>query len=175
LASIGSLDPAELVLVYNLLMTSAKSTIRFKATLKPVKEGAILSLPKSVNAKKAEGAINGLPFRANLQKNMLKINKAMYDFLGTDEVAVEITRVGEEAEIRIPADLRKALEAIPKAWATWEDITPISRRDWVFWYISGKKEETRKRHLEKARDMLSKGKRRVCCFAGINWMMKDYV
>jgi uncharacterized protein YdeI (YjbR/CyaY-like superfamily) len=45
-----------------------------------------------------------------------------------DTVMVEITRTGEEPEIRVPMDLRKALAAAPLAQAGWEDITPMARR-----------------------------------------------
>ena len=75
----------------------------------------------------------------------------------------------------MPADLRKALRATPKAWDTWADITPIARRDWILWIRSAKQPETRKRRVEKACDMLSSGKRRVCCFGGMKWLAKTGV
>jgi hypothetical protein len=43
----------------------------------------------------------------------------------------------------VPADLRNALAADPAAKATWSDITPVARRDWIAWITSGKKAETR--------------------------------
>src|SRR5947207_5621140 len=88
---------------------------------------------------------------------------------GDDTVTVEITRAGEEPEIRVPVDLRKALADAPMAQASWADITPIARRDWILWISSAKQSETRKRRIEKACAMLASGKRRVCCFGGINW------
>jgi len=36
----------------------------------------------------------------------------------------------------LPADLRKALGADPKALMAWEDITPLSRNEWICWTIS---------------------------------------
>ena len=76
-------------------------------------------------------------------------------------------------EIRVPMDLRKALEASPRAQALWADITPIMRRDWILWITTAKQKETRRRRIMKACDMLSHGKRRVCCFGGIKWLMKN--
>ena len=73
-----------------------------------------------------------------------------------------------------PNDLKKALDASPKALAVWKDITPIARRDWIAWIISGKLKETRKRRIEKACSKLSSGMRRVCCFGGIKWLEKNY-
>jgi hypothetical protein len=127
-----------------------------------------------------EGTINSLPFRAALEPNGkgshgLRVNKAMHDAAGTDAgdtVTVEITRAGEEPEIRVPADLRQALAAAPPAQASWADITPLARRDWIFSISTARQPETRRRRIEKACDMLASGKRRLCCFPGIKWLMK---
>jgi hypothetical protein len=169
-----------------------KSTICFSAKLLHPrandKAGAwILTLPKTASAKlpsrgwtMVEGTINSFPFRAAIEAGgkgslLLRVSKAMRDAAGveTDTVAVEITRIGEEAEIRVPLDLRRALAALPLAQAGWEDITPLARRDWIFSITSAKQPETRERRIEKACDMLASGKRRLCCFPGIKWMMKD--
>src|SRR6267143_2575614 len=125
--------------------------------------------------------INGFPSRAALEpngkeSNWLRVNKAMRGAAGADAgdaVTVEITRVGEEPELRMPMDLRKALAAAPPAQASWADITPMARRDWIFSITSAKQPETRRRRIEKACDMLASGKRRLCCFPGIKWLMKE--
>ena len=135
-----------------------KSTIRFSTKLfRPKaneKTGSwSLTLPKNVSAKLpsrgmtiVEGMISGFPFRAALEPNgkgshWLRVNKTMRDAAGADAVdtvTVEITRAGEEPEIRVPTDLRKALAAAPLAQAGWEDITPMARRDWIFSISSAK-------------------------------------
>jgi uncharacterized protein YdeI (YjbR/CyaY-like superfamily) len=70
-----------------------------------------------------------------------------------------------EPEPEIPADFAAALtEATPSARETWAAITPLARRDWVFWIVSGKKAETRARRIVVALDKLAKGDRRPCCF-----------
>src|SRR5437016_350666 len=171
-----------------------KSTIRFNAKLFPpeaiekIGSWTILTLPRNASAKlpsrsmtMVEGVINSLPFRAALEPNgkgshWLKVNKAMQDAAGADAgdtVTVEITRAGEELETRVPMDLRKALAAAPPAQASWADITPLARRDWIFSITSAKQPETRRRRIEKACDMLASGKRRLCCFPGIKWLMKE--
>jgi len=81
-----------------------------------------------------------------------------------DVVTLEIMPAGEELEARVPADLRKALTAAPKARALWSDITPVARRDWIQWIVTAKRAETRARRVENACAMLAVGKRRVCCF-----------
>ena len=72
---------------------------------------------------------------------------------------------GEESELRVPTDLRKALAATPKAKAQWRDLTPIARRDFISWIESAKQSETRRRRIEKACSMLIAGKRRPCCYS----------
>lgn len=127
-----------------------------------------------------EGTMNGFPFRAALVpdgkgSHSLAVNKVMRDGAGGDgdTVAVEIARVGDEQEIRVPDDLRTALAAAPVSRAGWEDITPLARRDWVFSVTTAKLPETRKRRIEKACDMLACGKRRLCCFPGVKWIMQE--
>ena len=67
---------------------------------------------------------------------------------------------------KLPADLKAALLAAPKALAAWEDITPLARNEWICWVTSPKKLETRTRHVERAIEDLTKGKRRPCCWPG---------
>jgi hypothetical protein len=175
-------------------LQKTKSTIRFSAKLyrpkatEKIGSWTLLTLSKKASAKlpsrgmtMVEGTINCFPFRAALEPNgkgshRLRVNKALRDAAGTDAgdtVAMEIARAGEEPEMRVPMDLRKALAATPLAQAGWEDITPMARRDWIFSISSAKQPETRRRRIEKACDMLASGKRRLCCFPGIKWIMKD--
>ncbi len=177
-------------------LPETKSTIRFSARLlrpeatERTGSWTVVPLPKSASSKlpspdraMVEGTINGFPFRAALQPNgnaghWLRVSKALQDAAGADvgvAVSVEITRVGEEPELRVPLDLRQALEAAPPALALWAQITPMARRDWIRWVASAKQEETRARRIENGIDMLGKGKCRPCCFPGVNWVTKDHV
>jgi hypothetical protein len=172
-----------------------ESTIRFSAKLfRPEaadKTGSwtLLTLPKDASAKLpsrgvtiVEGTINGFPFRAALEpdgkgSHCLRVNEAMRDAAGADAgdtVTAEITRTGEEPELRVPTDLRAALANVPPAQAQWAAITPMARRDWILWLSSAKLPETRRSRIEKACDMLASGKRRVCCFGGLNWLRHDH-
>ena len=124
------------------------STIRFKAKLlRPAataKGGSwtFLVLPKNVSAKLStrgmttvQGTINRHPFRATLEpdgqrSHWLKVDRKMRE--GADAevgevVTLEITPAAEELEPNVPADLRKALAAMPKARAVWSDITPSAQ------------------------------------------------
>jgi uncharacterized protein YdeI (YjbR/CyaY-like superfamily) len=67
---------------------------------------------------------------------------------------------------KLPADLKAALLAAPKALAAWEDITPLARNEWICWVTSPKKSETRAGHIQRAKEDLAAGKRRPCCWPG---------
>jgi Bacteriocin-protection, YdeI or OmpD-Associated/Domain of unknown function (DUF1905) len=176
-------------------MTKTASKIRFKAKLlRPAataKGGSwtFLVLPKNVSAKlttrgmtTVKGTINGYPFRATLEpdgqrSHWLKVNRKMREGAGADVggvVTLEIMSAGEEPESRVPADLRKALAAAPKARVLWSDITPIARRDWIHWITSAKRPETRARRIDNACEMLAAGKRRVCCFDRSGFYSKSF-
>ncbi|HVZ11047.1 MAG TPA: YdeI/OmpD-associated family protein [Candidatus Paceibacterota bacterium] len=66
----------------------------------------------------------------------------------------------------LPTDLRKALSSDAKALAAWQDITPLSRNEWICWAISVKTSEKRKEHIERAVSELKEGMRRPCCWYG---------
>ena len=66
----------------------------------------------------------------------------------------------------LPADLRKALLSDPKARLKWEDITPLSRNEWICWTISVKSPEKRREHVGRVVSELKEGMRRPCCWIG---------
>ena len=177
-------------------MTKTTSKILFKAKLlRPeAAKGSswtFLVLPGNASAKlptrgrtTVEGTINGYPFRATLEpdgqkSHWLKVNNKMREAVGAeagDVVSLEIMPVEkeQEQEPQVPADLRKALAAAPKARVLWSDITPVARRDWIHWITSAKRSETRARRVENACEMLAAGKRRVCCFDRSGFYSKSF-
>jgi uncharacterized protein YdeI (YjbR/CyaY-like superfamily) len=66
----------------------------------------------------------------------------------------------------LPAELEDALKADPEALATWNDITPLARNEWICWIQSAKKIETRQKRLAWGCENLRAGKRRPCCWPG---------
>ncbi|HEY4529850.1 MAG TPA: YdeI/OmpD-associated family protein [Luteimonas sp.] len=158
--------------------------MRFKALLqRPAQPKnatwAFLVLPAAASAKlptrsqvTVAGTLGEAPFQATLEpdgagSHWLKVPAALLDAAGAkagDTVPLEIAPVAVEPEPTVPPDLRKALAANPAAKATWEDITPVARRDWIQWMTSGKKAETRVKRVASGCDMLASGKRRACCF-----------
>jgi len=163
---------------------STNPTIRFKAKLsRPASPGdatwAFLVLPAAASAKlptrsmvTVDGTLGGAPFQATLEpdgegSHWLKVDQALCGAAGAapgDTVALAIAPVEKEPEPRVPVDVRRALAANPAAKATWADITPVARRDWIHWITSGKKAETRVKRIDTACDKLAAGMRRACCF-----------
>lgn len=167
-------------------MTKTAPGIRFSAKLLRPKATAkavtwtFLVLPKRASSKlpsrgmtSVEGTLNNSPFRATLEPDgegghWLKVDQEMRKAAGAqvgDLVRLEIAPVAVEPEPKVPDDLRTALaRASAKASQTWLDITPVARRDWIFWITSGKKAETRSKRIDVAISKLSAGDRRPCCF-----------
>ncbi|WP_072391635.1 YdeI/OmpD-associated family protein [Hyphomicrobium sp. CS1GBMeth3] len=66
----------------------------------------------------------------------------------------------------LPPELQKALQTNKAALATWRDITPLARNEWICWIQSAKKAETRERRIIWGCENLEAGKRRPCCWPG---------
>ncbi|MCY0989487.1 YdeI/OmpD-associated family protein [Nannocystis sp. ILAH1] len=62
--------------------------------------------------------------------------------------------VVEDAELKEPADLRKALKASPEAHALWKTLTRIARRDFIRWITSAKQAEARAPDRQRVRHAL---------------------
>ena len=162
----------------------ARARVRFKARLqRPAKPAnanwAFLVLPQAASRKlpsrsqvSVDGTFGSAPLQATLEpdgqgSHWLKVEHVLLDAAGVaagDMVALDVAPVTVEPEPVVPSDLREALDAHPEAMATWNDITPRARRDWIQWMTSGKKAETRVKRVATGCDMLASGKRRACCF-----------
>ena len=66
----------------------------------------------------------------------------------------------------LPKDWREALLKDAKAHATWDDITPLARNEWICWVTSGKKQDTRDIRIAKGLYKMKGGMRRPCCWPG---------
>ena len=66
----------------------------------------------------------------------------------------------------LPADLREALLADPRALTLWEEITPLARNEFICWVEDAKQLKTRQRRIQRTSEELLEGKRRPCCWIG---------
>jgi uncharacterized protein YdeI (YjbR/CyaY-like superfamily) len=93
----------------------------------------------------------------------------MFDLAGATRLASEALSkkaISGGVVHDLPTDLKKALTSSAKALATWEDITPLARNEWICWIESAKKPETRAHRIEWGCSSLKDGKRRPCCWPG---------
>lgn len=159
--------------------------IAFQTTLlRPEKPGrvdgwAFLILPKAESAKlprrgrtTVDGTLNDYPFRATLEpdgqlSHWLKVSAVLCKAAKVqtgETVTVRMSAAHPEPEPDLPDDLKARLKTSPEAMAVWQKTTAISRLDWIHWIESAKQAKTRQQRIENACDMLSSGKKRVCCF-----------
>ncbi|MEO5764833.1 MAG: YdeI/OmpD-associated family protein [Casimicrobiaceae bacterium] len=176
-------------------MTQANQRSRFKTKLlRPLKPDgdsswAFVVLPRVASERLPRrgrttvvGKINGHRFTATLEPDgqrghWLRVSKALQDTASAtvgDVVALEIQPVEQEPEPEVPSDLEAALAAAPEARSVWRDITTIARLDWIHWITSAKQPKTRAKRIGDACDMLSSGKRQVCCFDPSGFYSKSF-
>lgn len=152
--------------------------------LRPAKHGdedswAFLVLPKAVSdllprrgRTSVQGTLNGKPFQATLEpdgqlSHWLKVSQKLREAAKAkvgDVVAVQLAPLDTEPEPELPADLQKALAACAAAKVVWKETTTLARVDWIHWVESAKQAKTRSSRVKDAIEMLSSGKKRVCCF-----------
>lgn len=77
-----------------------------------------------------------------------------------------MTAISDGVVHKLPADLKKALQARPKALAAWENITPLARNEWICWTVTVKQQKTRDDHVKRVVSELEEGVRRPCCWIG---------
>ena len=73
----------------------------------------------------------------------------------------------------LPKDLEATLASSSKALATWEDITPLARNEWICWIESAKQSATRSKRINWGRENLEAGKRRPCCWPGCSHRQRN--
>ncbi|MBB4842012.1 hypothetical protein HNP55_000507 [Paucibacter oligotrophus] len=149
---------------------------------------AFLVLPKAASdilprrgRTSVDGRLNGHSFQATLEpdgqlSHWLKVSQALRELAQVEPgavVTVQIAPADPEPEPQLPADLREALAACPAAQAAWEGTTTLARLDWIHWLESAKQAKTRSSRVAGALDMLSAGKKRVCCFDASGFYSKS--
>jgi uncharacterized protein YdeI (YjbR/CyaY-like superfamily) len=65
-----------------------------------------------------------------------------------------------------PPDLRAALDAEPRAAATFDGFPPGCRREYVEWVVEAKRPETRAKRIAQAVEWMAEGKRRNWKYEG---------
>lgn len=174
-------------------MKNVPKVIQFQSRLHKPKEGgdwAFLRLPQDASDQlssrgmvSVDGSLNGVSFVTTLEPDSerghwMRLEKELLDKSQAEigsVVELQISQVLVEPEPKVPDDLLAALQSNPAAMATWKGTTAVARRDFATWMMQGKKAETRIIRLNKMMDMLSKGKKRICCYDSAGIVTKAFV
>ncbi|MFB2583139.1 YdeI/OmpD-associated family protein [Herbiconiux sp. P15] len=165
---------------------AAESVIRFEAEVVSVEGRRIVRLPTEASAQlpsrgqvAVEGTLDGRDFTGVLEPDGLRGHWLDIDrpsalapnsadsstpSPSNETVSVVLTPTKAWPEPEVPADLRAALDAAPSSAATWLDITPMARWEWVRWITATRSPSTRDRRIEVGISKLDRGSRRPCCF-----------
>lgn len=146
----------------------------FTATIQDAGEGgAFVEVPFDVEAAfgskrpKIVATIDGVPYRGSLvrmggDKHILIVLKKIREQIGksfSDEVTVIIGADTEPRVVKVPDDLAAAFKTEAKAKAYFEKLSYTHQREYVNWIQDAKRDETRRRRIAKAIEMLTEGKK----------------
>jgi hypothetical protein len=150
------------------------ATHRFEALLaKEEGTGAYVVVPLDVPAlfgsrrPPVRGTVNGFPFRTTLAPYgddwYLGFNRKVREgarIAAGEEVVIELERDDELREVEVPSDLAEALAGEAQARKNFERLSYSHRKEYVDWIEEAKRDETRRRRIEKTVGMLREGKTR---------------
>ncbi|HEX2617657.1 MAG TPA: YdeI/OmpD-associated family protein, partial [Flavobacteriales bacterium] len=63
----------------------------------------------------------------------------------------------ERKALVVPPELEAVLKKDPTAWANWQGFPYSHKKEYIEWVTDGKKEETRKRRIAQALEMIREG------------------
>ena len=90
------------------------------------------------------------------------INEAAFSALVQRAMALNVTLAKGEAEASgrkqpVHAELESVLRKDPSAWANWGSFPASTRKEYAEWISDGRKEETRKRRIAQALELIREG------------------
>jgi hypothetical protein len=137
----------------------------FKATI--LREGSMSAIPLTFDPKSVFGKVrapvkvtlNGYTYRSTIASMggppfipLRKSNREAAGLEGGETIEVRLDLDTEKREVKLPADLAKALKAAPPAWERWQELAYTHQREYVEALENAKKPETRARRLASAVD-----------------------
>ena len=153
--------------------------IQSESTLEMINSLTIVRLPKSASSQlpsrgivMVRGVINEIPFKKVLEPDgkgghWFAIDDKLLEKIGNvagETLSLSVIPSKEWIEPEIPTDIQNARESSPKAYAVWNDTTPMARWDWLRWIRFTENLETRAHRIDVTISKLSAGKKRPCCF-----------
>ena len=149
--------------------------LRFTAQLQPRGNASAVVLDDDQVAVVGEGAkrfpvvatVNGYTWRTSVTRMkgefLLGLNREVRDGTGArigDEVEVTVELDQAPREVEVPEALAAALAADPDASATFERMAFTHRKEYARWVAEAKRDETRRRRVEQAVEMIRAGQTR---------------
>ncbi len=108
--------------------------------------------------------INGFAFSTRTMRYggvyLIGLNREAREGAGVDAgdtVAVELELDEAPREVDLPRELASALDAEPELRAFFDSLSHTHRREYARWISDAKRDETRKRRLQRALDLLRSG------------------
>jgi len=148
------------------------ATHRFETVLQTEDSGVFFEVPLDVPAvfgkarAPVRGTINGHPFRSTVAvyggRSFLPVKQALREAAGVaagDAVVIELEADEQPRTVDPPPDLAAALAADPEARAAFEGLSFTHQREYAEWVAGARREETRRRRVDQAVEMLRDGRR----------------
>jgi hypothetical protein len=139
----------------------------FKTTV--VRDGSMCFIPLTFDPKSVFGkvrapvkvTVNGYTYRSTIAAMggppcipLRKSNREAAGLEGGETIRVRLDLDEEKREITPPADLARALKAVPPAWERWQELSYSHQREYVEAVEEAKKPETRARRINGAVEMI---------------------
>ncbi len=112
------------------------------------------------------GTINGFAFRSSLVPmggcHFMVVNKTMREGAKAqagDVVDVVMERDDEPRTVEAPPELEKQLKKSKAARERWEKLAFTHKKEMAKWIVEAKKDDTRKRRIEKVVSVLKSGEK----------------
>ena len=144
---------------------------RFEAVLEAASGGGMrVEVPLDVEAAFGSkrppvvATVNGHRFRTTVAvyggRFYVGLNRGVREAAGVaegDRFVPELERDDQPREVAVPPELAAALDTAPDARAAFEGLSFTHRREYAEWIAEAKRDETRRRRLEQAVQMLREG------------------
>ena len=146
----------------------------FKAVIESASGGgAFVVVPYDVEATygkkrvKVKATFDGVHYRGSIVRmggpdHILPILKAIRQEIGKgpgDRVTVTVEADAEPRVVDVPDDFRQAINRNPSARSFFRDLSYTHKREYVLWINEAKRDETRRRRIARAVEMMEDGKK----------------
>ncbi len=154
---------------------SKEKQYKFTAELKEGKRGGVgIQIPFNVEKEfgtkgqvKVKATFDGKPYRGSIAPlgegvHFIGVYKSIRKAIGKtsgDKVKVTIEKDTEPRTVDVPGDFQNELNKNQKAKEIFNNFAYTHKKEYVRWIEEAKKQETRKRRLLKAVEMIAGGKK----------------